>query len=68
MRSLNELAKIEKKSLSPISSTDPVTMSVTLLGVGPTFKLRVTVTNTSKEVTVTDQYFIFFLYDHSLYR
>lgn len=68
LTSLRELIKIEKKSLSPISSKEPITMSVGLLGVGPVFKLRLTVTNTGNDINVTDRYRLFFLYNSQLYR
>jgi len=67
LTSLRELIKIEKKSLSPISSKEPITMSVGLLGVGPVFKLRLTVTNTGNDINVTDRYRLFFLYNSQLY-
>ena len=68
LRAAKEMLKIEQKSLAPISTKDSVVMAVSLNGIGPTFKLRVSVTNTGDDVHVLDDYFIFFLYEKSLYK
>ena len=68
LRAAKEMIKIEQKSLAPISTKESIAMAVALTGIGPSFKLRVTVTNTAKDVHLLDDYFIFFLYDQTLYR
>ena len=62
------MIKIENKSLAPISTKESIAMSVALTGIGPTFKLRVTVTNTARDIHVLDEYNIFYLFDRTLYK
>ena len=63
-----ELVRIDKKSLAPISSNEPISMSVGLMGVGPKFKLEITLTNTSDKVDLNKTYFLTFSYPSELYR
>ena len=60
--------RIDKKSLAPISSNEPISMSVGLMGVGPKFKLEITLTNTSDKVDLNKTYFLTFSYPSELYR
>lgn len=69
LRAATELAKIEAKSLAPFTTTkQSINMAVALSGIGPTFKLRVTVTNTAPDIHVLDEYAVFYLYDRTLYK
>ncbi len=63
-----ELVRIDKKALAPIASNEPISMSVSLLGVGPTFKLKTVVTNTGDKVDFRSKYFISYSYQPSLYK
>ena len=62
-----EMLKIQNKALAPSTDVYGISMTVSLFGVGPVFKLKICVTNTRETINLKQRFVLGLIYNRNIF-